>query len=149
MVSIEAIKLLRQRTGMSLADCRRALLEAGDDVDGAIKFLEARGSVIAGKKSGRETHEGRIGSYVHGMGKIAVLVEIHCETDFVARNELFGALLHEIAMQVAAMNPETVEALLMQERIRDPGKQVGEHLVDLIARLGENIKIARFVRWEL
>lgn len=147
--SIEDIKFLRDRTGMSFADCRQAFLQAQGDRESALRFLAERGAAIAEKKSARATHEGRIEAYIHGNGKIAVLVELQCETDFVARNELFKGFAHDAAMQVAAMNPADTEALLEQTSIRDAGKTVGQYLVEIVARLGENIKITRFERWEL
>ncbi|MDP3794649.1 MAG: translation elongation factor Ts [bacterium] len=147
--SVQDIKFLRDRTGMSLADCRQALIEARGDRGAALAVLAERGAAIAEKKSTRETHEGRIEAYIHGNGKIAALVELQCETDFVARNELFKGFAHDAAMQVAAMNPESAEALLGQAFIRDPNKTVGQYLVEIVARLGENIKITRFARWEL
>lgn len=165
MVSIDDIKFLRGRTGMSIAECRKALEDAaaqrgaadderseedsGGDRAQAFKALMKRGAAIAEKKSSRETREGRIDAYVHATGKIAALVALQCETDFVAQNDLFKKLAHDIAMQIAAMNPADADILLGQEFIREPGKTVGQYLTETIARLGENIKIAKLERWEL
>lgn len=147
--TIEDIKYLRDHTGMSFGECRGALKEAGGSRERALELLRQRGVRIAEKKAFRETREGRIESYAHATGKIAALVELQCETDFVARNEVFKSLAHEVAMQIAAMAPASIEELLGQDFIREPGKTVGGYLTETIARLGENIKVTRFERWEM
>lgn len=104
-ITAEQVKSLRQRTGAGMMDCKRALAEAEGAVDRAISILREKGLAAAQKKSGRDTHEGIVGHYVHAGGKLGVLVEVNCETDFVARTEDFQSLVRDLAMQVAASNP--------------------------------------------
>ncbi len=106
-VSTEQIKTLREQTGAGIMECKRALQEAGGKLEEAVKLLRAKGRQLAGEKSGRLTRQGLIGSYVHG-GKIGVLVEVNCETDFVARTDAFKNFVHEICLQIASMNPQYV-----------------------------------------
>src|SRR5690606_9683707 len=113
------IKALREETGAGIMDVKKALEEADNNVEKAKEIIRERGMARADKKADRETKEGFIGSYIHTTGKVAALVSLLCETDFVARNEEFRTLAREIAMQVASMRPETVEELLDQEHIRD------------------------------
>ena len=108
MVSAADVKELREKTGAGMMDCKRALTEANGDFDKAVDFLREKGLAKAAKKASRVASEGLVLSYIHGNGKIGVLLEVNCETDFVARNEDFKALCHDIAMQVAAANPEFV-----------------------------------------
>lgn len=148
-LDLKAIKKLRDATSASIADCRRALEEAKGDEKKALAWLKKRAGEIAAKKADRETGEGLVASYIHGNGKVGVLVEILCETDFVAKTDEFNHLAREVAMQVAAMNPETIEDLLKQDYIRD-GSQTIETLVkEVIGKLGENITIKRFIRFEI
>src|SRR5437868_15134036 len=107
-VTATLIKDLRERTGAGMADCKKALTEVAGDVDKAIDYLRTKGLAKAAKKAGREATEGAVVSYIHGGGRIGVLVEINCETDFVARNEDFQLFTREVAMQIAAMNPQFV-----------------------------------------
>lgn len=193
MVTTDMVKELRERTGAGMMDCKRALEETSGNLDEAIRLLREKGKAQAAKKAGRTASEGAIVSYIHG-GRIGVLVEVNCETDFVARNAQFQEFAHEVAMQVAAANPryvrkedvpqEAVEAereilrvqakesgkpaaviermvegrldkfyerecLIEQPYIREPAKTVGELLTDVVARMGENVQVRRFVRWEL
>src|SRR6201986_1121036 len=104
-VTATMIKDLRERTGAGMADCKKALTEVAGDMDKAIDYLRTKGLAKAAKKAGREATEGAITSYIHGGGRIGVLVEVNCETDFVARNEDFQAFAREVALQIAAMNP--------------------------------------------
>src|SRR3954470_18122549 len=104
-VTATMIKDLRERTGAGMSDCKKALVEVAGDMDKAIDYLRAKGLAKAAKKAGREATEGAVMSYIHGGGKIGVLVEVNCETDFVARNEDFQAFTREVALQIAAMNP--------------------------------------------
>ena len=108
-ISAQAVKELRELTGAGFMDCKRALEETGGDVDKAVALLRERGQAAAAKKSGREAREGLIGSYVHTGGRIGVLIEVNCETDFVARNEQFQKLVRDLAIQVAGLHPEYVE----------------------------------------
>jgi len=146
-IDAELIKKIREETGVSVMDIKAALEEAGGDENAAKKILIAKGVAAAAKKSEREIKAGRIEAYVHD-DKIGVLVEIGCETDFVARNDDFKNFAHEIAMQIAATDP-TEETLLESEWIKDPSKTVQDLLNEIIQKLGENIKISRFVRYRL
>ena len=148
-IDLKSLKKLRDETAASIADCRRALDEAEGDFGKALAWIQKRAAEIAAKKADRDTSEGLIEAYIHQGGKVGVLVEILCETDFVAKTDEFKHLAKEIGMQIAAMNPEDVEALLKQEYIRD-GSQTMEKLVKaVIGKLGENITIKRFVRFEI
>lgn len=149
MVTSEQIKNLRQKTGISVIECKNALEQAGGDETGAIKILEERGKERAIKKSQRETKQGLVEAYIHNNGKVGVLLELHCETDFVAKNQEFKQLAHDLAMHVAAMEPENLDDLLAQSFIKDASKTIGELLSDVISKLGENIKIDRFIRYEI
>lgn len=148
-VDIQKIKELREKTGVSVSQCRQALEKAEGDLNGALKFLKEWGAQVAEKKSERPTGAGLIEAYVHADGRTASLVEIFCETDFVAKTPEFKALAHELALQAASMNPKNEKALLDQEYIREPDKKIKDLLTEKIALLGENIKIGRFVRWKL
>jgi len=193
-VSATQIKDLRERTGAGMSDCKKALVEVGGDLDKAIDYLRAKGLAKAAKKAGREATEGSVVSYIHGGGRIGVLVEINCETDFVARNEDFVAFTKDVAMQIAATAPQFVRkeevddevkakekavlvakavesgkpaaiaekmvegqlskwlkeiCLLDQPFVKNPDKTIEQIQQELIAKIGENIKIRRFVRFEL
>ena len=197
-VTAAAIKDLRERTGAGMADCKKALTEVGGDTEKAIDYLRTKGLAKAAKKAGREATEGAVVSYIHGGGRIGVLVEINCETDFVARNEDFVAFTRDVAMQIAAMAPQYVrkeeipadavekeKAVLIAKSKEDPKNankpeqvlakinegQISKWMKEiclldqpfvknpdvtieglqqaLIAKIGENIKIRRFVRFEL
>ena len=193
-VTATSIKDLRERTGAGMADCKKALVEVGGDMDKAIDYLRAKGLAKAAKKAGREATEGAVVSYIHGGGRIGVLVEVNCETDFVARNEDFQAFAREVALQIAAMSPQFVSkdevpadviekeravlvakakesgkpeqvaqkmvegqiskwikeiTLLDQSFVKDPDKTIAQVQQELVAKIGENIKIRRFVRFEL
>jgi len=148
-LDLKTIKKLRDATSSSIADCRRALDEANGDEKKALEWLKKRSAEIAAKKADRETSEGLIEAYIHGGGKVGVLVELLCETDFVAKTDEYKHLAKEVAMQVAAMNPETVEDLLKQEYIRDSSQTIEQLVKGVIGTLGENITVKRFVRFEL
>ena len=192
--TIEKIKQLREETAAGMMDVKRALDESDGDVEGARRVLRERGQAIAAKKSARETHEGLIEAYVHFNGRVGVLVEVNCETDFVARTPEFKECARNVALHVASMNPLTVspadisqealdeereiaekqaaemdkpaeitarvvegrmkkfvseKTLLTQPYVKEPEKTVGELLQETIQRVGENIVIRRFVRYEL
>lgn len=190
---LDLIKELREMTGAGIADIRKALIEAKGDKEKAISVLRTMGKSVAEKKSSRTAKEGIIETYIHSNNKLGVLLEIRCETDFVARNSEFRALAHELAMQIAASSPkyvkiedipaeivseETVIAksqvdqskpsaiqeeiikgklkkrwseicLLEQAYVRNPDITMGDLVTQIIAKLGENIEIARFVRFEI
>jgi len=193
-VTATLIKDLRERTGAGMADCKKALTEVGGDMDKAIDYLRTKGLAKAAKKAGREATEGAVVSYIHGGGRIGVLVEVNCETDFVARNEDFQAFTREVALQIAAMNPQFVRreevsqdvidrerevlvakaketgkpepvvqkmvdgqitkwlkeiCLLDQAWVKDDKKDIRTLMTELAAKIGENIKVRRFVRYEV
>jgi elongation factor Ts len=148
-IDLTLLKKLREETGISIADCRRALEENENDYDKALEWLRKHGIEKAEKKAERETMQGVIYSYIHGTGKVGAMVELLCETDFVARTDEFKKLANEIAMQVAAMNPKDVEELLKQEYIRDTSKTIGDLIKESIAKMGENTVCKRFIRMEL
>jgi len=192
--TIEKIKQLREQTAAGMMDVKRALEESGGDLEGARRVLRERGQVIAAKKSARETHEGLIEAYVHFNGRIGVLVEVNCETDFVARTPEFREFARNVALHVASMNPAAVapedipqevldeerviaekqaaqmgkdenitqriiqgrmdkfvkeKALLTQPFVKELDKTVGDLLQETIQRVGENVVVRRFVRYEL
>jgi elongation factor Ts len=193
-VTATLIKDLRERTGAGMSDCKKALTEVAGDMDKAIDYLRTKGLAKAAKKAGREATEGAVVSYIHAGGRIGVLVEINCETDFVARNEDFQAFTRDVAMQIAAMGPQFVRkdevsedvvarerevllakakesgkpeavvakmvdgqiskwmkeiCLLDQPFVKDNDKTIEQLQQELIAKIGENIKVRRFVRFEL
>jgi len=194
VISKEMVKALRERTGAGVLDCKRTLEETGGDLEEATRLLRQRGLAIAAKKAGRLAQEGLVEAYIHAGGRLGALVEINCETDFVARTEEFQGLAHDLAMQVVASNPhylrpedippEVIEekkrlflselegqdkpehllerivegkleryydqvCLLRQPFIKDEGVTVEEVIIEGIAKLGENIVVRRFVRYEL
>lgn len=148
-MSIDIIRELRDITGMSFSEIKKALDEAGNDKVKAIDLLRARGAAVAEKRSARATSEGIIDAYIHSTKKVGVLVELSCETDFVARNPLFSELSHELCLHITAMDPQTVEELLNQPFIKDQSLTIGALLAGYIAKIGENIKISRFSRFAL
>ncbi len=194
MISMELIKSLRERTGAGIVDVKKALEESGGDEDGAIRLLRERGVAKAVKKVDREAKEGIIATYLHSNGRVAAMVKLYCETDFVARNEDFQSLGRDIAMHVAAMNPSVLQpedvasetvasersiwteelrsagkpeamivkilegkerklreenALLTQSFVKDPDRAVKDLLSDAVQKIGENIRIGGFVRYEI
>ncbi len=148
-IDLKLLKKLRDETSASIADCRIALDESNGDYDKALEWLKKRSAEKAEKKAGRETGEGIIESYIHQNSKVGVLVKLLCETDFVARTDDFKKLAHEIALQVAAMNPESVEKLLKQEFIKDPSLTIEALIKQTVGKLGENISLKDFKRLEI
>ncbi len=148
-VDIEVLKRLREETSASVADCRLALSEAKGDYEKARAWLKKHGIEKAGKKEGRETSQGIIDSYIHSGGRVGVLLELLCETDFVAKTADFKNLSHELCMQVAAMAPKSVDALLKQQYIRDASLTISDLIKSIIGKLGENIKVKKFERFEI
>ncbi|KPJ56930.1 hypothetical protein AMJ49_03390 [Parcubacteria bacterium DG_74_2] len=146
MISLEKIKKLRQETSLSISECKKALEKAGGDLKKAKEFLREWGGDFASKRSGRETGEGIIEGYIHPNKRIGVLLEINCESDFVARSTKFQELAHEICLQIAAMGEKD---LLSQLWIRDQNKTIKNLIQEHIAKFGENITIRRFIRYEL
>ena len=147
MISIEQIKQLREETAVSVSECKKALESAGGDFDKAKEILKKWGREVAGKKISRQTSQGIIESYIHPNKKVGVLLELNCESDFVAKSKDFQNLAHEICLQVAAFSDET--PLLEQPWIRDASKTVKGLIEETIAKLGENIIVKRFIRYEM
>lgn len=148
-VKVEDIKKLRNKTGAGIADCRKALEEAKGDFKEAENLLRSWGIDKAAKKADRAVGAGLVETYIHGGGKVAAMVEVACETDFVARTDEFKSLAHELAMQIAAMDPNDVSELLSQEYIRDSSRKIDDLIKEVIAKVGENIQVKRFMRFEL
>jgi len=148
-VSVDLIKKLREETNAPVMECKSALQEANGDIEKAKEILKKKRTESADKKASRETKAGLVESYTHNNGRVGVMVEVFCETDFVARNEEFKKLCHELALQIASMNPESVADLFAQPWIRDESKTIEQLVKETIGKLGENIKVNRFVRFEL
>jgi elongation factor Ts len=148
-IDLQQLKKLRDETAASIADCRYALEESGGDYKKALEWLKKRAAEIAAKKADRETSQGIVEAYIHQGGKVGVLVELLCETDFVAKTDEFKKLAREVAMQVAAMNPSDVATLLKQEYIRDSSQTIEAMVKSVIGKLGENIAVKKFIRFEI
>jgi elongation factor Ts len=162
-ITLDLIKELRERSGAGVMDCKRALEATNGDLDKAVQFLMEQGIASAAKKASRITARGLVDCYIHA-GRIGAIVEVNCETDFVARTEEFQGLVHEIAMQVVAASPLVVAedqlaedaegdpeqlVLLAQPYIRDPSKSIRQLINETIGKTGENIQVKRFTRFEL
>lgn len=145
---MEKIKQLREKTGAGVMDAKKALEQSKGDLAAAEELIRQKGLAKAAAKGDREVKAGLIFSYNH-QNRIGVLLELNCETDFVARNVEFVTLAKEIAMQIASMNPESVEDLLAQEYIRDGSKKIEDLIKALIGKIGENMQVRRFIRFEL
>lgn len=148
-IDLKQLKKLRDATAASIADCRRALDESEGNFEKALAWLKKRSVEKAEKKAGRETGEGMIEAYIHQGGKVGVLVELLCETDFVAKTDDFKHLAKELGMQIAAMDPKDVDELLKEAYIRDGSQTMEQVIKGVIGKLGENIKVKRFVRFAL
>ena len=192
-ISAELVKELRERTGAGFMDCKKALTESDGDLEKATALLRERGVAQAAKKAGRDAREGLIGTYIHTGGRFGALIEVNCETDFVARNEQFQQLVKDLAIQVVALKPlyPTIESIpadvldakraellgdeatqkkpeniraqivdgqlkkwyqqvvLTEQPFRDTDQTIGELITSAIATIGENIKVRRFVRFEV
>ncbi len=149
MYDINKLKELRELTGVSFSTCKKALEESKNDIQGAKKLLTKWGADKVKDKATRKTNAGAIFSYVHHNKKVASLVELLCETDFVSSNKEFQSLGQEIAMQVASLKAENPEELLKQEYIRDSSKLISDLVKDAVLKFGENIKINKMIRWEI
>ncbi len=147
-IPIEEIKRLRELTGVGITDAKQALQAANGDFDKALSEMRKKGLTKAEKRGEREARAGLVGSYVHD-GRIGVLVEVNCETDFVAKTDEFKELVKDLTLHIAASDPEDVEQLLGQEFVKDPSKTVGDVVKDANAKLGENIVVRRFSRMAL
>ncbi|HSA31305.1 MAG TPA: translation elongation factor Ts [Candidatus Omnitrophota bacterium] len=169
--SVDAIKELREMTSCGVIECKKALEEAKGDFDKAKKILQQRGLEVAAKKSGRAAKEGRVEIYVHPGNKMAVMVEVNCETDFVARNTDFMRFAKDVAMHIAAMNPKYIkeedvpagvlegvedkktfikeQCLMSQAFVKDTSKTVQDYLNEIVAKIGENMFVGRFARYKV
>ncbi len=163
-ISTELIKELRNQCSAGIMECRNALIETEGDLERALQVLKEKGLLKAEKKVGRATGQGLVEAYIHTGGRIGALVEVNCETDFVARTDEFKELAHDLAMQVAALSPKYISeeeapegaevepqiaCLLQQPFIRDSAQTVRDIIVQVIAKVGENIRVSRFSRFEL
>ncbi len=163
-VSTDSIKLLRERTQAGIMDCKRALDQSVGDLDKAAVLLREWGLATVAKKAGRSANQGLVEAYVHGGGNIGVIVEVNCETDFVARTEEFKQLAHDLALQVAAMDPEVVDdekplddldtasgepRLMFQQFVKDPSVTIRDLVSDVTAKVGENVVVRRFARFKI
>lgn len=147
MVSTEQIKALREKTGISVALCKKALEEAGGDEARALEILKEAGAAAADKKADREFAAGTVSAYIHGTA-IGSLVEVRCETDFVAKNPEFKAIIDDIAMQVAAMAPETLADLLEMPFIKNPDITVGDLIKGAVQKFGERVEVTKMARFD-
>lgn len=162
-ISAARVKELRELSGAGVMECKKALVESAGDTQRALQMLREQGLAHVAKRGDRETGQGVIEAYIHGGGRIGVLVELRCETDFVARTPDFQQLAHDLAMQVAATDPATVDEeeewegpldrealpLLKQAFIKDPGRTVADVVQEVAAKTRENIVVRRFVRFQL
>ncbi len=148
-VTTEQIKKLREETQAPVMAIKNALKETGGDEEAAKEILREKALARAEKKQDREAADGMVFSYIHQGGKVGVLLDLHCETDFVARTEDFQKLGRELALQIASMDPERVEDLLEQDYIREPDKKISEVVKEVAGTVGENIKVERFTRYAL
>ena len=148
MITAELVKQLREKTGAGMMDCKKVLTETDGDMEKAIELLRERGIAKAAKKSGRVAAEGLVEAYIAENGKVGAVVEVNSETDFVAKNEEFKTFVMDVAKQIVDKNPADVEELLEQTSIKDSNKTVKEVLTDKIAKIGENMTIRRFERFE-
>jgi elongation factor Ts len=149
---VQQLRELRQLTGAGMLDCRQALEHAEGNMEQAVEYLRRQAAAEAAKRAARLTGEGQIGSYIHHDAKVGALVEVNCETDFVARTEDFRALVRYVAEQVAATPGEALEgegALLQQPWIRDPSRTIGDLVNETSAKVGENVRVRRFTRFRL
>jgi len=145
MATAEEIKALREETGLSVMQCKKALEDAGGDKTKALALLKEAGAAIAAKKGSRTLGAGTVAAYIHASGTVGAIVELLCETDFVGKNPDFKSTAYEIAMHIAAMKPENTDELLKQPFIKDPTKTVGDLVTGTIQKFGERTEIGRFV----
>lgn len=150
-MAIDAVLInkLREETGAGVMRVKKVLEEVLGDEQKALEILKKEGFEKVAKREGRETSQGAIAVYTHHTGTVAVMVELLCETDFVARNDLFVKVSNDIALHIAAMDPQSNEELLDQEFIKDPSKKISDLVAGVIAKTGENVQLGRFYRLEL
>lgn len=140
------VKELRERTGVSVMECKKALIEAGGDMDKAIEILKQRSLASVVKKADRELAAGTIAAYVHNTGQVGAIVVLHCETDFVSKNEEFKTLAREIAMHISAMDPKDAAELMAQAFIKDPSKTIADLISGAVQKFGERVEVGDFSR---
>lgn len=148
MITIEQVKELRHQTGVSISECKKALEEADGDDEKAKDILKRMGRELANKKSSRDAGVGIVDTYIHPNKRVGVMIELRCETDFVAKSNDFIDLAHELCLHIAAMNPEE-NSLLSQDWVKDPSKTIKELIEEYIAKIGENIILKRFIRFDI
>jgi len=150
-ITVQQLRELRQRTGAGVSDCRQALEHAGGDLEQATDAIRQKAAAEAAKRAARITGQGQVGSYVHHDARVGALVEVNCETDFVARTEDFRALVRHVAEQVAASADAnvTAETVLAQEWVRDSSRTIGDLVHETSARVGENVRVRRVTRFRL
>ncbi len=148
-ITADMIRRLREESGAPMARVKEVLVEKNGDEEASLKALKEEGFAKVSKREGRETGQGIVVAYSHYTGRVAVLVELLCETDFVAKNDLFKNLANDIALQIASMNPEDKKELLAQDFIKDPSVKVEDKIKEVITKTGENIKLGRFTRIEI
>lgn len=148
-IDLKKLKQLREETSASVSDCRLALEESDGDYKKALEWINTKTAERAEKKADRETGEGLVHAYIHQNGKIGAMVEVLCETDFVARTDDFKKIVHEVAMQIAAMNPENIETLMQQEYIKDTSLTIEKLVKQTSGKLGEKIVIEKFARFAI
>jgi len=149
MIPIDQIKKLRDETGISISECKKALGQANGDIKKAKEILKKWGKEFAQKQSEREAREGIVATYLHPNQKIGVILELNCETDFVAKSEDFQNLAHELCLQIASMDPQDIDSLFAQPWIKDETKFINDLVNYYVAKLGENILVKRFTRYEI
>ncbi|MBI2592894.1 MAG: translation elongation factor Ts [Candidatus Colwellbacteria bacterium] len=142
------VQKLREMTGAPVMDCKRALQDASGDFDKAITLINERGLVKAQEKASREANAGIVESYIHNS-RVGVMLELFCETDFVCRSDPFRELAHDLALQIAAMDPKDLAELLEQPYIKDEKIRIDELVKGVVARVGENVRVGRFIRYEI
>ncbi|KKR31271.1 MAG: Elongation factor Ts [Parcubacteria group bacterium GW2011_GWF2_39_8b] len=148
-ITTELVKKLRDETGISVMQCKKALEEVGGDMEKAKVFLQQKSAEISQKKGDRTLGAGVISSYIHATGNVGTMIELLCETDFVAKNEEFKSLARDIAMHATAMNPENEQALLVQPFIKNPEVTITNLLQLAVQKFGEKIEISRFIRYSV
>ncbi len=149
MINSDQIKKLREETGASVVECKKVLDSFGGDFEKSLQFLKQKSLQSVEKKADRETKAGVIEPYIHNSGKVGVLLELVCETDFVARNDGFKELAHNLAMHIAAINPKDKGELFGQSYIKNPDQTIKDLINEKISKLGENIQVNKFARYEI
>lgn len=144
-ISASDVQKIREETGLGVMDIRNALEESGGDKEKALKILSEKAGAKMEKRAGRATGQGKIGIYLHGDGKSACMVEVNCETDFVAKNEDFNDFIKDLTLQIISMKPNNVEELLEQDFVKDGSKKISDLLKEIVAKTGENVVISKFV----